>query len=72
VAVKMWLKDVAPGPGLREWFGHDPAKWQQFQTRYRKELAEKKDILQLLEQKSKERTDPGLRGAMRNTTRCWS
>lgn len=33
-----WLKDVAPSPELRRWFGHDPARWQEFQQRYRAEL----------------------------------
>ncbi len=33
-----WLKDVAPSTGLRAWFSHDPAKWQEFQHRYRGEL----------------------------------
>jgi uncharacterized protein YeaO (DUF488 family) len=41
---------------LRKWFGHDPARWREFQTRYRKELHEKKEALELLEQKSKEHT----------------
>ena len=55
-AVKLWLKDVAPSTELRKWFGHDPAKWKQFQVRYRKELREKKDALELLKQKSEEHT----------------
>ena len=62
-AVKLWLKDLAPSTELRKWFGHDPAKWKQFQTRYRKELQEKKDALKLLKQKSKERTVTLLYGA---------
>lgn len=33
-----WLKDVAPSTELRKWFAHDPAKWNQFQHRYRAEL----------------------------------
>lgn len=33
-----WLKDVAPSTELRQWFGHDPAKWPEFQRRYRTEL----------------------------------
>ena len=33
-----WLKAVAPSTGLRQWFGHDPAKWAEFQQRYRAEL----------------------------------
>ena len=55
-SVDLWLKDIAPSTELRKWFGHDPAKWKQFQTRYRKELREKKDALKLLKQKSKEQT----------------
>ena len=38
-AIDLWLKEVAPSTALRQWFGHDPAKWKEFQTRYRKELA---------------------------------
>ena len=55
-AVDLWLKDVAPSTELRKWFGHDPAKWKEFQVRYRKELREKKDALELLKQKSEEHT----------------
>jgi uncharacterized protein YeaO (DUF488 family) len=33
-----WLKDVAPSTELREWFGHDPARWQEFKRRYFAEL----------------------------------
>ena len=36
--VDLWLKDIAPSTELREWFGHDPAKWPEFQERYLKEL----------------------------------
>jgi uncharacterized protein YeaO (DUF488 family) len=33
-----WLKDVSPSTELRKWFNHDPAKWVEFQKRYRVEL----------------------------------
>jgi uncharacterized protein YeaO (DUF488 family) len=33
-----WLKDAAPGTGLRKWFSHDPAKWDEFRQRYFAEL----------------------------------
>jgi uncharacterized protein YeaO (DUF488 family) len=36
-----WLKEVAPSTELRQWFGHDPAKWSEFKRRYRAELAAK-------------------------------
>jgi uncharacterized protein YeaO (DUF488 family) len=33
-----WLKEAAPSDSLREWFDHDPARWEEFQTRYAAEL----------------------------------
>lgn len=36
--IDAWNKDAAPSAGLRRWFGHDPARWQEFQSRYEKEL----------------------------------
>jgi uncharacterized protein YeaO (DUF488 family) len=36
--VSLWLKEIAPSADLRTWFGHDPARWAEFQTRYRAEL----------------------------------
>ena len=33
-----WIREVAPTTGLRKWFGHDPAKWPAFRTRYFREL----------------------------------
>jgi uncharacterized protein YeaO (DUF488 family) len=33
-----WPKDVAPSDALRRWFAHDPARWEEFQRRYRAEL----------------------------------
>ena len=33
-----WVKDIAPSTELRKWFGHDPAKWEEFRKRYRAEL----------------------------------
>lgn len=35
-----WNKDVAPSTELREWFGHDPERWAEFQKRYRHELSD--------------------------------
>jgi uncharacterized protein YeaO (DUF488 family) len=33
-----WCKEVAPSPALRQWFRHDPEKWNEFERRYRAEL----------------------------------
>ena len=40
LALDLWLKEIAPSPELRQWFGHDPAKWEEFCRRYWAELAE--------------------------------
>lgn len=37
-ALDCWNKDVPPTVGLRKWFGHDPARWEEFCARYRSEL----------------------------------
>ena len=55
-AVNLWLKDLAPSTQLRKWFGHDPARWKEFQTRYRKELCQNKEAVELLKEKSKKHT----------------
>ena len=33
-----WARDLAPSTPLRKWFGHDPARWPEFRTRYLAEL----------------------------------
>jgi uncharacterized protein YeaO (DUF488 family) len=37
-SVDLWLKEIAPSTELRKWFGHDPDKWAEFQTRYLAEI----------------------------------
>ncbi len=46
--VDLWLKDVAPGAALRQWFGHDPGRWTEFGRRYRRELAERPEAVAAL------------------------
>ncbi len=41
VKVEGWIKAVSPSDELRNWFGHEPAKWKEFQRRYSKELDKK-------------------------------
>jgi uncharacterized protein YeaO (DUF488 family) len=41
----LWLRDIAPSPALRQWFGHDPARWPEFMRRYRAQLAADADPL---------------------------
>jgi uncharacterized protein YeaO (DUF488 family) len=47
-AIDQWPKDLAPSDELRCWFGHDPARWDEFRRRYRAELADRPEALQAL------------------------
>lgn len=47
--IDLWLKDVAPSTDLRKWFAHDPAKWVEFERRYRAELAKNPALEELRE-----------------------
>ena len=49
----LWLKEIAPSPELRKWFGHDPARWTEFTRRYRAELAHNKEAVARLADLSK-------------------
>ena len=42
-AIDEWVKDIAPSTGLRKWFGHDPARWQEFRRRYQSEIRQHPD-----------------------------
>jgi uncharacterized protein YeaO (DUF488 family) len=33
-----WCRDVAPSTELRKWYGHDPARYDEFARRYHAEL----------------------------------
>src|SRR5687768_17996837 len=52
-AVDLWLKEIAPSTELRKWFGHDPAKWKEFQKRYRQELKNNKEQVSILDEQFK-------------------
>lgn len=36
--VDEWEKELAPSTELRQWFGHEPDKWEEFHKRYSAEL----------------------------------
>ena len=46
-ALDMWLKDVAPSPELREWFGHKPERFAEFSARYETELQSNPAVAEL-------------------------
>jgi len=45
----LWLKDIAPTPELRTWFGHDPERFAEFTARYTAELDANPAVHQLRE-----------------------
>lgn len=51
-----WLKEIAPSDELRKWFGHDPARWEEFRERYRGELEAKAELVDGLRQLAVEGT----------------
>ena len=52
-AIDQWVKDIAPSTELRKWFGHDPARWQEFRRRYAAEIRERPDELLNLRDQAK-------------------
>lgn len=56
--IDAWRKEFAPSTPLRKWFGHDPARWSEFQKRYRIELNQSSqlDALNTLAQRSSRKT----------------
>ena len=47
-AIDMWAKDIAPSTELRQWFGHETSRWEEFRRRYIAELEQKPDLLKEL------------------------
>jgi uncharacterized protein YeaO (DUF488 family) len=51
-----WARELAPSTGLRRWFGHDPARFEEFQRRYIEELASQAQKLRGLRARAREGT----------------
>lgn len=47
-ALDEWMKELGPSTELRQWFGHDPARWEEFRRRYTEELGTKEELLRRL------------------------
>lgn len=54
--VDLWLKDIAPSKELRQWFSHDPEKWEEFKKRYFRELDDHPEEREQLADKVREGT----------------
>jgi uncharacterized protein YeaO (DUF488 family) len=49
VCADLWLREVAPSPELRRWYGHDPSRWSEFGRKYRTELSRQPELINLLQ-----------------------
>jgi uncharacterized protein YeaO (DUF488 family) len=54
--ISQWMKEIAPSNELRKWFGHDPARWEEFRRRYEAELTGKRDLVRQLRELAREGT----------------
>jgi uncharacterized protein YeaO (DUF488 family) len=48
-----WMKELAPSNELRKWFGHEAAKWAEFQRRYFKELKQQPELIAELRKRAR-------------------
>lgn len=55
-ALDAWDRELAPSTELREWFGHDPARFREFRRRYMRELGDQRPRLTELRHKAREGT----------------
>ena len=79
--VEKWMRELGPSDELRQFFGHDPARWREFRKRYLTEL-KRPETASLLAELRKIASAGHSRSSMaprtRNTTRrscsrnCWT
>ena len=51
-----WEKELSPSAELRQWFGHDPARFDEFRRRYVEELRAQRPRLAALRRRAREGT----------------
>jgi len=52
-AVDDWARELAPSAELRRWYGHEPARFDEFDRRYRAELGAQRERLTDLRRRSR-------------------
>lgn len=58
-----WARELAPSDELRKWFAHEPARFERFRERYRKELSAHGEEVEALRQRARKSTVTILYGA---------
>jgi uncharacterized protein YeaO (DUF488 family) len=51
-----WARELAPSTELRRWFGHDPARFEEFRRRYTEELGSQEGKLRELRRRARDGT----------------
>ena len=51
-----WARELAPSTVLRRWFGHDPARFEEFRRQYTEELAAQEGKLRELRRRARRET----------------
>jgi uncharacterized protein YeaO (DUF488 family) len=54
--VDEWVQDLGPSTELRRWFGHEPARFEEFRRRYAEELSGKDAQLATLRRRAQKGT----------------
>lgn len=50
--IDWWPREIAPSRELRQWFGHQPARWAEFRKRYFAELDGRRELIAELQAKA--------------------
>ena len=50
-----WAKDLAPTTELRQWYGHEPDRWPEFQKKYKGELKHNEAVQTFIEKYQQEK-----------------
>jgi len=47
--IDLWANYIAPSDELRKWYSHEPSKWEEFKSRYWKELENNPKVKEFIE-----------------------
>ena len=53
VALDEWERELAPSTDLRQWFGHDPQRFEEFRRRYLAELRHQRQRISALRRRAR-------------------
>lgn len=48
-----WMKELSPSTELRQWFGHEPGRFEEFRRRYIEELRDERPRLTALRRRAR-------------------